>query len=296
MKKKLVLLGMFAAMNMLQSSELIKNIRTFRATSLPSKNSVMAHIASEARGGFYQQNLNWDTSKIKQIEFSLMAKAPGYFQFACSTISGQKRTPVKLSPKTVIPAGEYHHYIFNVSDNANWRGVMTNWELRWIGEPGEIGINSIKAVTTVNRIANATGLKPDRENIVSKLMPRAKCRLRWEGGKSPGVTLRFYNRDLQEIKGTAVSLAKNEKEIEFTTPEMLVETRVKLHVAGEGFPVVQQLSYVSPSSTGNIFWRGKWIWSQKAPGPINRSIWFERIIELDEKPEFAVITKNVGYR
>lgn len=280
----------------LHGSELKDNVQLTRGKLLSTNDAVEAYIAPDAQGAFYQINLNWDTTTIKQIEFSLMAKSPGYFQFACGTTSENKYCTFSVSPQAAIPDGEYHHYIFKVSEDVNWRGTMNNWELKWVGEPGVIGMNKLSANGIVNHIADAAELKPGKETVVVKqLKPRAKCRLSWSGTTSPGVTLRFYDQDLKELKDTAVTLGKGKEAIEFTTPEMLIETRVTLDKAGEGFPVLEQLAYVSPSDSvkGNISWRGKWLWSQNAPGPIDRSIWFERVIELDDKPEFAVMA-NVG--
>ncbi len=275
-----------------RKGELKGQVAVSRGKLLSASDALEARFTDSIRGGaFYQQNLAWDTAKIKQIEFSLKTDTPGYFSFGIAAVSPDGgRTTVGGAPLAAIPDGEYHSYIFNLGENANWRGTATNWEVRWNGDPANAGINAVLTSPVFNHIPDATALTAGREVVIKPLKPRAKCVLHWENGVSPGVTLRFYDRDLKELPGTVVTLKSGEKSVEFTTPEMMIETRVTLNQTGDGFPAVRQLAYVAPSDAGNLTWRGQWLWSQNKPGPIHRSIWFERVIELDGAPEAAAIS------
>ncbi|MBR4222782.1 MAG: hypothetical protein IKR81_16605, partial [Victivallales bacterium] len=196
------------------------------------------------KGAFYQQDLQWNAPDIKQVECSLKADAPGYFIFAANVVNGDKRESLKITPLAAIPDGEYHDYIFEFPENSVSQGTLTNYEISWNGgEIAHLGWNAFRAKTIRNRVPNAAGLVPRKPVLVAKLMPRALCRLAWEGKSSPGATIRFYDKDLLELPGTAVQLSAGQKEIEFTTPEYAIEAYLELAAKGAGYPVVQQLQY-----------------------------------------------------
>jgi hypothetical protein len=273
----------------LKGAALVREVLLKKATKLPSTEALEAITADGVPAIFYQSKLAWDATDIKQIEFTLKTNAPGYYSFACCTEKDGQRSTIKITPHAAIPDGEYHTYLFNVSEDPACKGIITNWELKWIGEPATVGMKSLHANNILNCIGDAAALQPGRESIVNRLLPRSKCRLAWEGATSPGAVVRFYDYELKEIPDSKVTLEAGQKEVLFIAPEMLIEARVEVLDAGQGFPVLQQLEYIIPGAASNLTWRGKWIWSQNAPGPIDRSLWFERILDLDEAPEFAAI-------
>lgn len=273
----------------LEGAALVREIILAKATKLPAAEALEATAAEGIPAIFYQSGLSWDATEIKQIEFTLKANAPGYYSFACCSEKDGQRNTIKITPHAAIPDGEYHTYLFNVSEDPACKGIITNWELKWIGEPATIGLKSLYANNILNCIGDAAALRPGSESIIHKLLPRSKCRLAWEGAVCPGVAVRFYDYQLKEIPDSKITLKAGQKEVLFTAPEMLIEARVEVLKYGQGFPVLQQLEYIIPGAASNLTWRGKWIWSQNAPGPIDRNLWFERILDLDETPEFAAI-------
>ena len=257
-----------------QGAELLKHGHISKLTPIKDAPDALEAVSQPAvKGAFYQQDLQWKASEIKQVECSLKADAPGYFIFAANVANGDKRESLKLTPSAAIPDGEYHDYIFELPENSVLQGILTNYEISWNGgEIAHLGWKAVRAQTIRNRIPNATGLVAGKPVLVTRLMPRAKCRLAWEGEVSPGATLRFYDRDMKEIACTVVQLPPGQKEVEFTTPEYMIEAYLELAAKGKGLPVIQQLHYTPPSAPGNLFWRGSWVWMQNAPGPIDRSI------------------------
>ena len=261
-----------------------------RLAPSPSDNAVEAMASAGVAGCFHQQGLEWDAETVKQIEFRLKADAPGYWHFDCSNLADGKRHTVRVLPVAAIPDGEWHDLVIDLAAQREWRGVMTNYELKWAGgEPARLGLAAVRAKTLANRIPDAENASPGRPIPVAHLDPRAECRLAWEGGVSPGATLHFRGGDLRELAGTAVALPKGAREVRFTVPEMAAEAWLEIAAKGTGFPVVQQLRYTPPAAAGRLFWRGKWLWMQNAPGPVDRSIWFQRDFDLEEAPQAAFI-------
>ena len=272
------------------SAELLRWGHVARMTPIEGKAPLEARVAPGVKGAFYQQELQWDAASLSQIEFSLKTDAPGYFSFAASILQDNQRSSLSIAPLAAIPDGEYHDYIFEFPERNPPQGILTNYEISWNGgEPATLGWSSVRAKQTRNRLPNASGLIPHQPILLAKLMPRSQCRLAWAGGSSPGVTIRFYDKDILEIPGTAVHLPSGKQELSFTVPEYAIEAYLELEARAEGEPVVQQIRYTPPSAPGNLFWRGNWLWMQNAPGPINRNIWFQREIDLEEVPEFAVM-------
>lgn len=275
-----------------QGEALLKHGFISRMTPIKGiTDALEADTPATTRGAFYQQNLQWDASKLKQIEFTLKTDAPGYFSFASNILNADgKRQSLRINPLAAIPDGEYHDYIFEFPETNMPQGIMTNYEVTWEGgEPAHLGWRAVRATTIRNRLPNAAQLEAGKPVLLAKLMPRSFCRLAWEGESSPGANICFYDKDLLELPGTAVQLKPGQKEITFTMPEYAIEAYLELVGKGVGYPVVQQLLYTPPAAPSNLFWRGNWLWMQNAPGPINRSIWFQRDIELEEAPEFAVM-------
>lgn len=274
----------------LQGIAVKRSIRPFGQPKIhPVTHALEITVDSGKRCGFYQTDLQWDTTKIKQIEFSLMSEVPGYFAFACISVENGSRKSVGPPLQSVIPDGKYHTMIFDLNSQPNWKGTVTNWQLEWHGEPGKIGINAMSTPGVRNLIPNAAAIAPGAEFPSAKVMPRARCCFRWEGGTSPGATLKFYDYNLQEIFGTAVALPPGEsKSVEFTTPDTMVQTTVSVDQKGQGMPVLEQLEYRRLFAPAG-YWRGQWIWSQKELGPFNANVWFEKKFNLDFKPEYGAV-------
>jgi len=130
--------------------ELFAKVHLFKAEALSSDEAVLAKVGT-APGGFYQSKLAWPAEEIKVLRFSLMSKVAGRIRLSCSCRQDDKQLNIAFPPQTVPGDGQYHDYIFVVAGKKNWRGLMTNYELRWLGEPAEIGLKAVSA--------EATGLK-----------------------------------------------------------------------------------------------------------------------------------------
>ena len=276
----------------LAGAVLRKYVHPFRLQPVKRADGVAGKSTRNNVGGFYQADLAYDTNKYKQVEFTLAADEPGYWNLAVSCTQNGKRATASAAPAAAVPDGKYHTYIYTVSDSINWKGIATNWEIRFLGgEPANLAIKEVRWVAKPNLIANADRLPVNKEVITGKLMPRAQCQLNWLNGTCPGAVIRFYDRNFKEIPNSAVELKAGAKSVVFTTPEMQVEPRITIRGKADGYPQLLQLSYLPPRETGHTLpWRGKWLWGKNAPSFINHSIWFERKITLDAAPDFAVFS------
>ncbi|MBR7143935.1 MAG: hypothetical protein IKD10_03240 [Lentisphaeria bacterium] len=278
----------------LAGTVLKKNVHPFRlqpGTSV-DKNAVTGKSSINTAGGFYQSDVACNTNIYKQVEFTLAADEPGYWNLAVSCTKDGKRATASVSPVAAVPDGRYHTYTFNICESINWQGIATNWELRFLGnEAANLAVKKIRWFKNSNLIPDADRLPVGKEVITGKLMPRAKCQLKWMEGECPGAVMRFYDRNFKEIPNTAVTLEPGQKSVTFTTPEMMVEPRITVNGKAKGFPQLLQISYLPPRETGHtLTWRGKWLWPVKGPGFVNRSVWFERKLDLEAAPDFAVLT------
>lgn len=152
------------------------------AGKISSKECLEVQAQPWDKTAFFQEKLDYDVSAIQQIEVSFMSKAPGYIGFASNTVQEDGSHKGFGAPiQSILPDGEYHTYIFDFSTNQMHTGRMTNWEVRFTGYQGPIGLKSIKARDIVNRIADADNLVPGKQSPVAQLMPRSRCILKWEG-------------------------------------------------------------------------------------------------------------------
>ncbi|MBQ7652416.1 MAG: hypothetical protein IJS15_15770, partial [Victivallales bacterium] len=250
------------------------------------EDGLCAVVGANSSGGFTQGGLNWEASAIRQIEFRLKSNRPGYFRFNASCIIEGKRKFVSIDAISAMPDGEYRNYVYDCTGAKDWEGVVEGWELRWMGEEAEIGLKEMRTSPINNRLAFADSLTTGAEVRLQQLMPRAKCRIRWEGTRHGKACVQFYDREMRLLPETVIM--QDATPVEFTTPEMMIYATLRLIEKGDGFPVVEQLEYVKPF-TMPFGWRGYCIWSQTEPGPMNRRVWFKRVIELDEKPKYAVM-------
>ena len=164
----------------LSGAGLIQYVHPFRAEPVADKNAVRAQLKQGIVGGFYQDNVSYDTNVYKQVEITLACNIPGYWNFAAGCVKDGQRAVAGIPPVAAVPDGKYHTYVFNISDSHNWRGNVTNWEVRYLGyDPAEISIKAIKFLKKPNLIPDASNLPVNKEVITGKLMPRAKCVLNW---------------------------------------------------------------------------------------------------------------------
>ena len=258
--------------------------------ALPNADALVVELEGDAKSAFYQMDAMWPANQIKQVEFSAMTRQPGFFRF-----SGRIRhaddsfQPFNSAPQMAVPDGTFRPFVFEMPQVHDDKSVVTNWELRWFGAPGVVGLASLEAQDEANLIPDAHHLPASRSIPLDALKPHARYRLLWKGEHSPGIAIRFYDNKLQEFPGTAVQLAAGEKELRFTTPELLIQARMTLEGAGSGHPVLSLEDYHFPFAPYGR-WRGKWIWDRPLDtGPYRGLVWFQRDFELPENIEFGAV-------
>ena len=134
-----------------------RNLKISRATVQSSADVLAVKTFDANKSAIYQEKLNWQTDGIKQIIVTLKADKPGQLRFSCNTFADGKR----LSNNVYLPVvsdGEFHDYIFDMAGKKNWRGVLTNYELRWFGAADtllEVKKFATSDKTTVKLIGNA---------------------------------------------------------------------------------------------------------------------------------------------
>lgn len=279
--------GMRLTGKALQANVLIFGTKDFIA----SEDCLEARSLYHSKSGFYRMNQNWDTAKIRQIEFTLKSDKPGYFRFAGNLEKDGVRKHFAYTSFSIIPDGQYRTYIADYSNDSDWEGILTNWELVWQGPEGaEIGLKMVDANGVTNQIPNASDYASAAPGELSApfLRSRAKCRLYWLGSACPGVTLHFLDFNLKEIPGNQVTLPADGSSIDFETPETMILTKVEVHGVSDGYPVLEQLDY-TPMFEPQGKWRGNWLWFQKEEGPNYYNGWFAREFDLDEEPDYASI-------
>lgn len=283
-------LKMAAEKRVLTGRDLKNSVRPFKQEKiLPCRNAIEVVVAGY--GGFYQQGLDWNTAEIRQLEFTVMSRDPGYWQFAYNTVKDGRKveTPSNLIPVSAIPDGAYHTIIVPLDQDPRWQGVLTNWELSWTGnESGTIGLSEVRAAAEANRIPGAAEPAAGKAVTLDTLLPRGQYTLRWEGGKSPGTTLKFFDANLREIPGSAVNLPAGGETVDFTAPDTLIRSTVELAGTGAGHPVLTLKDWRRRFSPP-FGWRGQWLWHQHEWGPFHANVWFEKDFELDQVPERAML-------
>ena len=137
------------------------------AVELKLEDALAYKTATQNRSAFYQQKLNWKTGDIKQLIVTARFDNPGRLRFA-----GQTATPegkkVSVGVYTdVIPDGKYHDYIFNVSAHPGWKGILTNYELRFMGpENTEFALKKI--ASSANTVIKYMGKTVKRKILTYK--------------------------------------------------------------------------------------------------------------------------------
>ena len=257
---------------------------------LDRTDGLVAEVQGDAQSAFYQMDVQWPLQEIGQIEFTALACQPGFFRFGANAVhaDGTKES-LHVSPQMAVPDGEFHTFVFKLPVFEDPEIVLTNWELRWHGAPGIVGLASVEAVAESNLIPNARHLKAGQELPLEALKPHATYLLQWTDGVSQGLTIRFYDHNLKEFPDSAVTLPAGENEVRFTTPELLIHTILTLDGENGGHPVLTLEDYHFPFSPYGQ-WRGKWIWSRPMDtGPYKGLVWFQRDFDLPENIEYAAI-------
>ena len=258
--------------------------------NVASTDALVAELPGDGQSAFYQMDVQWPLREIRQIEFTAMTCQPGFFRLGANVAhaDGTKES-LHVSPQMAVPDGEFHTFVFKLPVFEDPEMVLTNWELRWHGAPGIVGLASLATVAESNFIPNARRLKAAQEHPLDALKPHATYLLRWEGERSPNIDIRFYDKQLKEFPGTAVHFEAGERELRFTTPELLIQARLTLDGKSEGHPVLTLEDYHFPFAPYGK-WRGKWIWSRPMDtGPYKALVWFQRDFDLPENIEYGAI-------
>ena len=257
---------------------------------LSSEAGLVAEVQGDAKSAFYQMEANWPADQLRQIEFFVMAQQPGFFRF-CGQLRHEDGTKESfhLSPQMVVPDGKYRPLLFELSQQIDNKSIVTNWELRWFGTPGVIGMASLEVLPEGNLIPGAHHLTTGETIALDALKPHAKYRLRWAGEVPSDISIRFYDNQLREFPDTAVHFTADTREMHFTTPEMLIQAQLTLDGEGKGHPVLTLEDYHFPFSPYGK-WCGKWLWSRPMDtGPYKALVWFQRDFDLPENIEYAAI-------
>ena len=243
--------------------------------------------------GATARNLALPASSVGQFEFDLKTEVSCYVRvmFILKKSDGKSLSVITPS-RSVIPDGNYRRYLFHPQEQAQWdkSATLTGWTIRIVDyrENGKImGIREPRMLSRKNLFPGAELVKAGERVFLHEMRPLGTYRLAWENGSCPGVRITFFNHLMEEIPGTAVTLAKGEQSLSFTAPEMMIYA-VGTVEEGKGFPQLDCLRYQMRYKP-EVFWKGKWIWSRFGKGPDYAYVWFERTFDLSEKPEYAVL-------
>ncbi|MBP5300936.1 MAG: beta-galactosidase [Victivallales bacterium] len=258
--------------------------------TMPDNAALVVEVAGDGQSAFYQMDARWKVSQVRQVEFSAMTRQPGFFRFSGQILhADDSRQQFYSSPQMAVPDGEFHPIVFEIPQVLDTEALITNWELRWMGAPGIVGLASLEAQAEENLIPDARHLPVGRALPLDALKPHARYHLRWEGGTSPGLAIRFYDFQLKEFAESAVQLPAGESEMTFNTPEMLIQGCLTIDAEADGHPVLTLLDYHFPFAPYGK-WRGKWIWDRPLDtGPYRGLVWFQRDFELPEGIEFGAV-------
>ena len=287
------------AFEYLENADLHAAVKPFRAQKFVKKSDGMEIITSGRKCGFFQVGLNWQADKIKQLEFTVKSDTPGFMALSYGAkVNGKYiKTPSNLLPRAIIPDGKYHTVIFDVFQDPRWQGIITNWEISWhpdthlarVQDGVQFGLQRVHASAVNNRIPDVKNIKPGEQALIKTLFPRTKCRLFWQNGSAPEVTLRALDHNMQAIPDWQVKLPATGKYVDFTCHENMVWGVLSVNSAASGEPVISQLDEYCRPYGPKIKWRGNWIWSQKEQGPEFHNVWFEKEFVLDSSPLFGAV-------
>ena len=137
------------------------------AVELKLEDALAYKTATQNRSAFYQQKLNWKTGDIKQLIVTARFDNPGRLRFAGQTATPEGKQGSVGVYTDVIPDGKYHDYIFNVSAHPGWKGILTNYELRFMGpENTEFALKKI--ASSANTVIKYMGKTVKRKILTYK--------------------------------------------------------------------------------------------------------------------------------
>lgn len=243
-------------------------------------------ILVQPLGGFYLDRLNHPAAEMRQIEMRIKTDVPGMVELVWA---GKNAEGKKFSGKRyhlLTPDKNFHWYIFPTAPGKDASGVVTNLQMKFLGDScAKLDMTSINLRKRVNLIPGAPALAPGETRYADRLLPRRDYALRWTGGKCPGVTLTFLDRD--DLATGTLTLAPGAREKKFTMPATAIRAKVVIDAPGAGHPELAPLPEPLPDSGA---WRGKWIWCQKdSSAPEHADVWFARSFTLTGPVETATL-------
>ncbi len=244
-------------------------------------------ILSGQNGGFLCQNLSWTASDIQSIQVRFRAYDEGGYLRLDFTAEEQGKKYESYLGVSSIPDGEWHNLIFPVSDDPAWRGKILAVQLSWYAQGTKIALQRVNAIPEKNLVPFADALQTGQDCILEFVRPRGNYRLSWQGGRSPGVEVKFFDLDWQLLQQE--NLAAGQDAMEIQAPERTVSASIRLLALSEqGYPLLT-LEELPRLNIPAAYWRGSWIWNQNGFGPDNSNVWFQREIELEQIPEEATL-------
>ena len=277
---------------LLQGRKLAAAAKVFGGKSIHTGDAIAVQTVN-GKSGFYNNSCAWPAGKVRQLEFTIAADQAGYVRFVNLRNNNGAKKVISTAPHSVIPDGKYHTLIFDFSNDPRWVGDGSNWELRWFGNPGKLTLKKIVARQLGNRIPDLSDIPLNTPVRTALLEPLKIYRLEWVGGGNANGTLKFFDRNMQEIPHSSKTLSAELKQVDIKIPEMTVYAEFTASAPGNGG---RARLYMLPEAKRS--WRGSWIWSHDGSGPENHSVWFEKTIDLESVPEYAayaVSADDVSY-
>ncbi|MBQ7179317.1 MAG: hypothetical protein IJS08_18010 [Victivallales bacterium] len=268
-------------------NELLSNWEYSGKNGVKSKDGITGSIS--AGSGFFFRTPEWDAKDIRQIEVDLASfGGPGNLTLTFKTTK-DGRDLVGNITRNLHPDGKVHTTIFPVDEYFEWSGVVKELTLRAAGwDSMKCTLNAVRVSSFSNKIPNVKSIKPGEAVYIRDMLPRASYRLSWKGARNPGGTLELLDRKLGVV--SKVRLGKEPST--FTAGELVVLARITLDGAGDGVPVLEKTGWTR-NHFESEYWDANWIWSQREGGPEYTNVWFEKVFDLDEAPDVAVLATAV---
>ena len=240
-------------------------------------------------GGMFMKVPDWNAKEIRQIEVDLASFGEsGNLTLTFRTTRNGQDFVGNIS-RNLHPDGKVHTTIFPIDEYPEWSGVIKELGFRSMGwEPMKCILKAVRFLPFSNKIPNAGAIKPGEIVYIRDILPRASYRLGWKGARNPGGTLELLDRQL----GVVATHRLGKDDCTFTAGELVVLARIVLDGAGEGIPVLEKREW-KRNHFENEYWDASWIWCQTENGPEYTNVWFEKVFELDEEPDVAVLSTAV---
>jgi len=108
-------------------------------------------------GGFGQDDLLWDASKVKAVEIGWRAmEEPGYLTLQWTSRDGEVTRSGEVSTE-YVPDGQWHSLLFDVSNQPQWKGTIRSiWLIVHSNRnPAPMELGYVHALPEVNLVPNA---------------------------------------------------------------------------------------------------------------------------------------------